>query len=118
MVSVFAHDKNMNNSTVRREMLVTLPVKVSVVQPQYLYAGDRYVLNAIVSNVSEAAVSGDAVVEVYAGGSHEGEEPLARSTVRVDVPVGGVASVPFALTVPSGVDTLGFKVMFADIQLM
>lgn len=117
VVSVFAHDKNMNNSVVRREMLVTLPVKVSVVQPQYLYVGDRYVLNAAVSNVSEAAVSGDAVVEVYAGGSHEGAEPLARSAVRVDVPVGGVASVPFEMTVPSGVDTLGFKVVFADGQM-
>lgn len=114
VVSVFAHDKAMNNSVVRREMLVTLPVKVAVVQPQYLYSGDRYVLNASVSNVSETAVSGDAVVEVYAGGSHEGAEPLARSAVRVDVPVGGVASVPFEMTVPSDVDTLGFKVVFAD----
>ena len=117
VVSVFAHDKNMNNSVVRREMLVTLPVKVSVVQPQYLYVGDRYVLNATVSNVSEVTVSGDAVVEMYAGGSHEGAEPLARSAVRVDVPVGGVASVPFEMTVPSGVDTLGFKVVFADGQV-
>ena len=117
VVSVFAHDKNMNNSVVRKEMLVTLPVKVAVVQPQYLYVGDRYVLNPAVSNISEETVSGEAVVEVYAGGEYEGAEPLARSAVRVDVPVGGVASVPFEMTVPSGVDTLGFKVVFADGQV-
>ena len=117
VVTVFAHDKSMNSVVVRKEMVVSLPVKVAVVQPQYLYVGDRYVLNATVSNISEEAVSGEAVVEVYAGAEYEGAEPMARSAVRVDVPVGGVASVPFEMTVPSDVDTLGFKVVFADGQV-
>ena len=58
VVSVFAHDKSMNNNVIRREMLVTLPVKVSVAQPQYLYEGDRYVLKASLSNNSGTDVQG------------------------------------------------------------
>jgi len=102
VVSVFAHDKSMANDVIRREMLVTLPVKVSVVQPQYLYEGDRYVLKASLSNNSDADVKGvvrcNAVAMVH--------------DVEVSVPAGGAVSVPFEITVPEGVDDLDVKVVF------
>ena len=49
-VSVFAHDPDMRNAYAHQEMVVTTPVKVSVVEPEYLYAGDRYKLKVSVTN--------------------------------------------------------------------
>ena len=101
-VYVFAHDKSMTNNVIRREMLVTLPVKVSVVQPQYLYEGDRYVLKASLSNNSDADVNG--VVRCYAG--------AMEHDVEVSVPAGGSVSVPFEITAPEGTGDLDVKVVF------
>ena len=49
-VSVFAHDPDMRNAYVHQEMVVTTPVKLSLVEPEYLYAGDRYKLKVSVTN--------------------------------------------------------------------
>ena len=102
VVSVFAHDKSMNNNVIRREMLVTLPVKVSVVQPQYLYEGDRYVLKASLSNNSGTDVQG--VVRCASS--------VATDELEVTVPAGGAVSVPFEITAPEGAGNLDFKVVF------
>ena len=102
VVSVFAHDKYMNNNVIRREMLVTLPVKVSVVQPQYLYEGDRYVLKTSLSNNSGADVKG--VVRCVSS--------VATDELEVTVPAGGAVSVPFEITAPEGAGSLDFKVVF------
>ena len=112
VVSMFAHDKDMKNSVLRREMLVTLPVKVDVVQPQYLHVGDKYVLNASVSSNSESSVTGVARLEVYASDSYEGMEPLLTATAEVTVPAGGSVPVSFDIDVPSGIDVMGLKVTF------
>ncbi len=102
VVSVFAHDKSMINNVIRCEMLVTLPVKVSVVQPQYLYEGDRYVLKASLSNNSDAEVKG--VVRCSAA--------AMEHDVDVYVPAGGSVSVPFEITAPEGAGVLDIKVVF------
>ena len=102
VVSVFAHDKSMNNNVIRRDMLVTMPVKVSVVQPQYLYEGDRYVLKASVSNNSASDISGKVALHGSAYGSCE-----------VSVPAGGSVPVSFELSVPSGIDEMDFKIVFS-----
>ena len=114
VVSVFAHNKQLNNNVLRREMLVTLPIKIDLVQPQYLYKGDIYVLKAAVSNASGASVSGNVSVEVYAGDSYEGARPVCSDIFKVDIPSGGSSAVPFEVQVPSDVDVLGFKVVFAS----
>lgn len=101
-VYVFAHDMSMANNVIRREMLVTLPVKVSVFQPQYLYEGDRYVLKASLSNSSDADVKG--VVRCSAAAMEHG--------VEVMIPAGGSVSVPFEIMAPEGTGELGIKVVF------
>ena len=113
VVSLFAHDKDMKNSVLRREMLVTLPVKVDVVQPQYLHAGDKYVLNASVSSTSDLPVAGVAKLEVYASDSYEGAEPVMTSAADVTVPAGGSVPVSFEIDVPSDMPVMGLKVTFA-----
>lgn len=114
VVSVFAHDREMNNAVARKEILVTLPMKVSLALPQYLYSGDVYVMNASVSNVSDADLGGTVMFEVYDGESYEGADPVMREVVGgVVAPAHGSVAVPFEIKVPEGVDTLGIKVVFA-----
>ena len=112
-VQVFAHAQDMRNALIRREMMVTLPVKVSVVEPQYLYEGDRYVLHATVSNSSDAPVGGFAALQVT-GTTPQGETlPPRTLSVPVTVPAGG--SVPVSFDVPlSAPGSLDLKVVFAD----
>ncbi len=112
VVSIFAHDKDMRNSVLRREMIVTLPVKVDVVQPQYLHAGDEYVLNASVSSTSELPVVGVAKLEVYASDSYEGAEPVMAATADVTVPAGGSVPVSFGIDMPSDMSVMGLKITF------
>lgn len=112
VVSLFAHDPEMKNSVLRREMLVTLPVKVDVVQPQYLYAGDEYVLNASVSSTSILPVRGVARLEVYASDSYEGMDPVMTASADVDVPAGGSVPVSFEIDAPSDMSVMGLKVTF------
>lgn len=111
VVSLFAHDKNMNSSVLRRDMVVSLPVKVSVVPPEYLHRGDRYVLNAAVSNDSEGDVSGIATVEFYDGGDYKNARLLQRDSVQLTVRAGGVVETDAEIKVPA-LDTLGIKVLF------
>lgn len=63
VVSLFAHDMAMNNAVLRREMIVTVPVKVSTVEPQLLYCGDSWQLRASLSSNVEEAVSGSFRIE-------------------------------------------------------
>ena len=110
VVQMFAHDKNMNNTVVRREMLVTLPAKVSVAAPSYLYKGDGYVLNASVSNLSDSPLNGVVTVEVYDGNTYADVIPVQVLSRNVRVPAGGSAAAGFEIEVP---DSLGLKVVFA-----
>lgn len=109
VVQMFAHDKNMNNTVVRRDMLVTLPAKVSVAAPSYLYKGDSYVLNASVSNLTDCSLSGVVTVEVYNGSAYADAAPVQVVSKNVSVPAGGATAVGFDIEVP---DSLGLKVVF------
>lgn len=113
VVSVFAHDRDMKNSVLRKELLVTLPVKIDVVQPQYLYVGDKYVLNASVSSTSSLPVNGVARLEVYDSDSYEGVEPIKTAIAEVNVPAGGSVPVSFEIDLPSDMSVMGLKVTFA-----
>ena len=129
VVSVYAHDRDMRTAYLRKEMLVTLPLKVSVAEPQFLHEGDRYVMRASVSNNSDAEISGVVVFEMYAGKEYAGKEyegavPLDSYSVKVAVPAYGTVPVEFEVDVPEcgtdglsapgmGTHMLGFKVVFA-----
>ena len=114
VVQVFAHTKEMKNALLRQEMTVSIPVKVNVVEPKYIYKGDKYVLHATVSSSSDKPVSGTVALQTYAGSDHEGAKPFATLSKKVTVPAG--KSVPVEFTVdPKGHDLLGLKVVFADV---
>ena len=66
-VAVYAHDPAMRNALLQQEMLVSLPVKVSVQEPRYLYVGDVCELALTVSSISEEPVSGRLSLRSEAG---------------------------------------------------
>lgn len=111
IVQMFAHDRHLNNSVIRRKMLVTLPVKMSVVEPQILYSGDKYVLKATVSSNSDAPVEGGVEVEAFDGTSWKDAAPILTRGLGITVPVGGSVPVECEIMVPD-VDTLGLKLTF------
>lgn len=112
VVSLFAHDRQMNTAVLRKDMTVTLPVKVSIVEPQYLHQGDKYILKASVSNNSEHALRGTLNLNIYEGGDYRDAEPADIMQLPLKVEAGSVSEAGFAIDVPE-VDTLGFMISFA-----
>jgi len=113
IVQVYAHTKDMDNATVRQEMVVTVPVKVSVVEPKYIYEGDKLVLHASVSNSSDIPVSGKVSLQVYPSADYSSTKPVSTLTSKVTIPAGGASEVSFDVA-SRKCDTLGLKVVFAD----
>ena len=110
-VQLFAHDKAFHNETLRQEMVVTLPVKVAVVQPQYLYEGDRYVARVTVSNSKGAPVAGRVAVQFLNGKDYKTAPTIAEKAAHISVPANGTADFSCELSAPKLQD-LGMLVSF------
>ncbi len=113
VAQVWAHSPEMLNACVRKEIVVTVPVKVSVAEPKYLYKGDKFVLHATVSNSSDKNAVGVAGLQMYSSKSHEGSKPFASLFRKVTVAADGSVEVTFDVD-PKEYDELGLKVTFAD----
>ena len=111
-VQVYAHDKGMRNAFLRQEMVVSVPVKVAVVEPKFLYAGDTYEMAVSVSSNTDKPVSGQLYLYVYPSAEYEGVEAISVQRVAVTVPAGGTESHRFPVRVPS-LENIGFKAVFA-----
>lgn len=120
IVSLYAHDRSMRNSALRREMTVSLPVKVNVVTPEYLYRSDNYRLAVGLSSVAENDVEGTLTLNIYDGGDYKalessGAKPVSVQSLRVKVPAGESLRSLFDVNVNELIPecgTLGFKVVF------
>jgi hypothetical protein len=110
-VQVFAHDKKMRNASLRKELVVTVPVKVSLSEPQFLYSGDKYVIRPMLTNGSVEKVDGTARVLLFDGKEYDGKTPLQVFEKEISVPAGD--ALPFVCTfeVPR-IRDLGILVMF------
>ena len=114
-VQLFAHDKAFHNASLRQEMVVTLPVKVALVQPQYLYEGDRYVARVTVANSLDAPVSGRINVCFLDGRDHKTAPLISEQEQAVTVPAGGSADFSCSISAPAVAD-LGLLVSFVADQ--
>ena len=110
-VQVYAHDKKMKNALVRKETVVTIPVKVALVQPAFLYGGDSYTMSATVSSISDESVSGRLYLYAYPGEDYSGEA-LWIKRIPVEVAPRDVKDVKLSFDVPDDIDTLGLKLVF------
>lgn len=113
IVQIFSHDKSMHNDALRREMLVTMPVKLSVVEPLYLFKGDRYRLNATVSSMAKKSVGGSVKMQLYRGGDWEkvkSTQPLKTVTLNPGtLPAGGNLSFGVDIDVDEFLSLAGAK---------
>lgn len=114
-VSVYAHDKDMHNGALVRDMVVTVPVKLSVVQPRILFEGDRYVLHATVSNSSDEDLSGVFGIDAYDGESWKDAPVLSHAQGKAHVPANGSTelSLPIGKVPHCGSGVMGIKLAFA-----
>lgn len=101
IVKAYVHDKKMNTAQISREMVVSLPVEVSLQQPQFLFAGDRYVLRCSVSDTGGAGITGGEVTLSVFDGNDRTTAPLMKLSKQVDF-IGGLAGCDFEIpSVPS-----------------
>ena len=111
-VQLFSHDAQMRNATLRRGMVVTIPVKISLVEPQFLYEGDRWNMRiGLASGLGEDA-SGTLAVSFMDGPDYRTAKVLSSVALTVTVPSGGSCSVDVPFTAPAGLQTLGVKLTF------
>ena len=110
-VQLFAHDRNFRNSALRREMTVTLPVKVAVVQPQYLYESDSWNARVSISNMLETAVSGKITISFLDGDDVKTAAVLESGCDSLTVSAEGAAEFSLALDAPA-TGTIGLLASF------
>ena len=95
-VRAYAHDAAMHNALIENEMVVSVPVKVSLVEPRFLYEGDVYDAAVTVSSISDKPVSGTLVLVLSEPG-----KPVSSQMVPVTVQPGASVSHRFRITAPS-----------------
>ena len=99
-----SHDTSMRNALTQKEMVVSLPVKVGLLEPRFLYEGDVYDAAVTVSSITDAPVSGTLVL-VLAG------KEVSSQMVPVTVQPGQTISHRFRVTAPS-CEELTLKAVF------
>jgi len=114
VIQAFAHNKVMRNSLTREEFKVTIPVKLSIMEPQILYTGDRYVVKANLSSTCDSKVSGRVAMYLYNTENHKQAKPIASYSSQVTVDAGSATAVEIPVDVPS-VDVLGVKLVFTGV---
>ena len=110
-VAVYAHGKDMRNAYVREETVVSVPVKVAVNAPRFLYRGDVLQLAANVASNTDKPVAGTLFLYVYDKADHAASKPVSTQRIPLTVPARGSLAKTFAVRVPE-TDTLGLKTVF------
>lgn len=114
IVQLFAHNKGIHTGVLKDEMLVSVPVEVSIQEPRFLYAGDRYVLAAKLSNTLETPVSGTVKIDLYNGDDYKKSPLISSLNIPTTIGVGQEKDFEKEITVPDGISTLGIKLTFAS----
>lgn len=114
-VQLFAIDRQMRNAVLRREMVVSLPVKVAIVEPLYLYSDDKYSPAITLSNSKDQDISGVVEISFYDGADYKTAPLLSTHSERIIVPASSAARFSYDATVPAA-DSLGIMVKFTADQ--
>ena len=111
-VQLFAHAAGMRNATLRREMQITVPVKISLVEPQFLYEGDLYTARVSLASALDEPVSGRLAIRFYDGKDYRNSKVLAVKESAVNVSAGDAIAFTAPFKVPEGVKELGVLANF------
>ena len=104
-VRVYAHTKEMQNAIAEDFMTVSLPVKVSILEPRYLYEGDKWNAAVTISSIADIPVSGTVKLDVNG----------AVQTERVTVPAGETMTISFPVSAPSAIPSAS-SVILSDSE--
>lgn len=113
-VSLFAHNQSMHNAVLRRDFKVTIPVKVSIEEPSYLYVGDKYRASVSVSSNTDGPLQGTLYLYQYDSSSYEGREPDFVKSVKLTVPSLSSVAAEFEVEVPQNSGDIGLKAVFVS----
>ena len=110
-VQLFAHDALMHNAALRREMQVTIPVKISLIEPRFLYEGDSYSVRIALSSSRSKDTRGTLSVSILDGSDYRTAPVVQEYSKSVTVPAmdGAVADIPVST---AGIEVLGIKAVF------
>ena len=110
-VQLFAHDKQMRNEALRREMVVTIPVKISLAEPQFLYEGDKYIARIALSSAMNKDTKGSLSVQLLDGADYRNAEVIDKHHFEISVPAKGSVTKDVEIVVPA-TEVLGIKAVF------
>lgn len=97
-LGVFAHDQHLHSTALQKEILVTIPVKVSLLEPRYLYAGDAYEAAVTVSSNAGKPVNGTVrLVAAYNPSLVSSAISTREFSQAVELAPGGTAVVRFPI---------------------
>ena len=116
-VQVFAHDAAMRNATLRREMVVTIPVKISLVEPRFLYEGDVWNVRIGLSSSLIGDVDGTLRIGILDGDDRHNAKVLSSSEQKICVPGGSSCNFDLEFQVPAGLKDLGVLVSFTPDRI-
>ena len=97
-VRVYAHTRDMKNAVAEEQLTVSLPVKVSILEPRYLYEGDSWNAAVSVSSIADVPVSGTVRIDV--NGSIQSRRIMvpAGETMTASFPVEALAEGALTVT--------------------
>lgn len=84
IVKAYAHDTEVNTAQTSREILISLPVEVSLQTPRFLYVGDKYIARCSVSDTKKSGISGGEVSLTVFDGNDREAAPLMRQSKSVE----------------------------------
>lgn len=116
-VQLFSHDAAMRNETVRKEMLVTIPVKISLVEPKFLYEKDKWTVRVGLASNLSTDVAGTLAVTFMDGEDRHSAARISSYTKKISVPAGSSSSVDIPFEAPSGISSLGLQITFAPSEI-
>lgn len=112
---VQALTRDLRSGSLTKEVRTVKDLMVRPYLPRFLREGDRADLQVVVNNASEAALSGEVVLEILEPGTDKsrladfGLQP-GEARARFTAEAGSGATVHFSLATPRGVGAVAFKV--------
>ena len=106
-LNLFAHTRDMHNGFLQKDFTVTLPVKVSISQPRYLYRGDIYDISATVSSKSA-----DCYGEARINANEEAESTIHQYSLPLALEGGTSSSFNLSKTIAGWGNSLNVDVSY------
>ena len=102
-LQLFGHDAGLHSATAREELVVSLPVKVQMEPPRFLYYGDSCNVAVLLSSMAPAAASGSGsdIKGTLSFEQRIGGVLVSSKSAEVSLKEGEALSMPFEIALPT-----------------